>query len=663
MTTSPRPEGIEPTAEQLEIRHAAARSIVVAANAGAAKTTTLALRIAAALAEGTPPERMLALTFTPAACRALDLALKKVGVPPALARRVPVRTFEDFAASVLLGIERRPVPRRATPEDLAPGVWAAVRALDCAADDGIVERFLAAARRLKGSLARDRLRWDGLRLDADRAEDLGVELVLLRLFDAYERLRDPRTDGADRPRFRGEFDATYDLARLLADPDSDTPLAEMGAWPRQVAHLLVDEMHDLNLAMFTILRALLQNPATRFCGVGDVDQVVHAGSGAEQRFMAPDVDLGAGRRAVFLPLTATRRFDRRLARAAGQLAGKAYASDCPHPTRLACHACDDDGPGATAPRLLAELKDWQATAGGRLDGVAILLRHPYQSVAIENALVRAEIAYAPLGFESYLLQPEVLLVRALLAVAVGDFASLASESTRRRLVRALVFFCGVELSFEGSERESPEERLAEAVDHVARDAASLAPFFDYQVLQRGDPAMARRLRAAIAVAREVEGPAMFPRLLEALQMETLVRNVFVEQARRADALAYMAGLAQAAREFTSAGEFFEGLNRAETRALGDAGPLRQAARSAALKRSTLTLATVAAVKGLEFDHVMLPGLRQGEFPAVLGTTDREERNLFYVGITRARRALTLFVSASRPSSLVAAAGLGPAPPA
>ena len=218
---------IEPTREQLDIQHADQPSIIVQANAGAAKTTTLALRIGAALARGCAPERVLALTYTAPACQALLAAMKKVGIPGELVRRVPVRTFDAFAAEVLLGVEREPVPFKARAEALAPSVWQALEALDLSADDTIVERFLAAARRIKGTLARDRMRWDGIRLSADTAEDLGVEFDLLRLFDAYESIRAPRTDGSDRPRFRAVFDATYDLACLLADPESPTPLAEI----------------------------------------------------------------------------------------------------------------------------------------------------------------------------------------------------------------------------------------------------------------------------------------------------------------------------------------------------------------------------------------------------------------------------------------------------
>ena len=91
-------------------------------------------------------------------------------------------------------------------------------------------------------------------------------------------------------------------------------------------------------------------------------------------------------------------------------------------------------------------------------------------------------------------------------------------------------------------------------------------------------------------------------------------------------------------------------------------PTSRRCASAALRKNTLTLATVAAVKGLEFEHVVLPYLAQGEFPSA-HADPREERNLFYVAITRARSALTLLASEARPSEFVAAAGVMAARPA
>ncbi|MGL4256932.1 MAG: ATP-dependent helicase [Microbacterium sp.] len=59
---------------------------------------------------------------------------------------------------------------------------------------------------------------------------------------------------------------------------------------------------------------------------------------------------------------------------------------------------------------------------------------------------------------------------------------------------------------------------------------------------------------------------------------------------------------------------------------------------------TVTLATIHAAKGLEWDHVHLVGLAEGLLPIAYATTFEqvdEERRLAYVGITRAARTLAL----------------------
>ena len=68
-------------------------------------------------------------------------------------------------------------------------------------------------------------------------------------------------------------------------------------------------------------------------------------------------------------------------------------------------------------------------------------------------------------------------------------------------------------------------------------------------------------------------------------------------------------------------------------------------------RNHVTLMTIHSSKGLEFDYVYIVGLEENLFPSQQSTTTRadleEERRLFYVAITRAKKECTLSYSNSR----------------
>ncbi len=67
-----------------------------------------------------------------------------------------------------------------------------------------------------------------------------------------------------------------------------------------------------------------------------------------------------------------------------------------------------------------------------------------------------------------------------------------------------------------------------------------------------------------------------------------------------------------------------------------------------IEEDAISIMSIHAAKGLEFDHLFVIGLEEGFFPLLGDGTDlEEERRLGYVALTRAKKELTLSTSSSR----------------
>jgi DNA helicase-2/ATP-dependent DNA helicase PcrA len=403
---------------------------------------------------------------------------------------------------------------------------------------------------------------------------------------------------------------------------------------------VVDEMHDMNQAMFTLLRGLLASNRCFFCGVGDIDQVIHKATGADAQFMRAALAEHSSHAVQRYPLTHSFRFSPAIAKLAGKVAAKPYASLAPHTSTVAVQHYTDNADCAA--QVVAAAQQWKAQPKAKMDAFAVLLRHPHQSVQIENALITAGIAYTTRGFDSYVQRPEVLLLRGLLAVATDDLGSITAEQTRKNILRALVFFAESRIQVDGREHESQAELLDDAVRTVAIAPTFLKSFFDNQVLRNAPAATRKRLQAAVDTIRSHTGPGLLAAVLAALHAPMLVRNVLTSTRRRQEAESNLAWLAQAAEGFASPAQFFQHLNATE----------HKQHTSPKDKAASLLIASITSVKGLEFEAVHLPYLAQGEFPDPQGDGE-EELNTLYVGITRARRALVVYASATQPSRFMA----------
>lgn len=652
------------TDEQLGIQASPAVSLLIEAAAGAAKTTTLCLRICQALADGARPERLLVLTFTRTACTALRRTLRLLGGTRVPHGAVRIETFDSYAAAVLRTLERTPDspgPRElSAPEEAKAYVWAAVNAaaeqpgerhpdalrLPTYGNDSYVGEFLARTERLKGTLA--------LSLNPPEAgdtpdyawESLGIDYTLLRVLRHYEARR--RDNGRGEAVFRMPFDATHDLACLLL-PDSGYDVQEMPLGTFDA--VFVDEMHDCNEAMFTVLRALLRRPSVRFCAVGDRHQVIHQHYGADARFMGRELDALLDRRITRLPLTLTFRYGATLAAWMSRLAGKRIESAPRLRTEVHVEPCD--GAASQEQACVKALKGW------RLDDCAILLREDFQSVLLENALHAHQIPYQCEGFASYLRRPEVLFVRTVFAVASGRLDTMGGPDTRALVPDALFELTRAQVIDAATDPDhgSAEAFLREARRHASASEAVVQRIFMDHVRAKAPASVRRRLDLALQVVQDSQDRCSFDAFLEALDMHRFALDVYVSARRRQAVLAHMEGLRAAARHYPTILDFFRSLQ-----ALDEAHDLRLANRAAGKVFSnkahipSVTLARAAHVKGLEYEHVLLPYLEEGVFPA-RDAPLADEANLFYVAATRARQRLTVMPDASRPSRFVPAARL------
>ncbi|MBV7534559.1 ATP-dependent helicase [Duganella sp. sic0402] len=631
-TNTPRftPQGLIPTTEQRAIQLAQNKVVLVDANAGAAKTTTLALRIGEALARKLAPEQILALTFTPEARDVLRRRLLEIGVPAALVERVAVLSFEDFSAWMMDLADNDEVRQCRDPRALKDY---ALQAIDRAGEryagtvDGLelhthslaLAQFLEVQLTLKATMA---LETDvEYMAPEEAAEILGLTLTDYLTTIEYETLR---LDGGAGAVFRGPFDATYDLACNL---HTNARLAEQLPDYRLV---LCDELHDLNEAAFRILEALIDRQQCFFVGAGDKDQVIHAKLGASDAYLTRRF---AERfpKLVRYPLTQTWRHGPHLAYAMAEFKQKPVESGLPLRTEI-LQAHYDDAAGC-AERAVAAVRQWKAD-GHNYDGCAILIRDRHQSMAIENALIEADIDYRTPPMAGYLQRDEILFLRGLLAIALKDFAAVKSEQVRVAIVDALVAFS--EMKFHARSMDNFKQQILKSpdllgelflIDDERRDGVE--PGYR-DVASTGTK---RAVIAALAWLSEVDpatpAAAVLTELCERVQLAATARRIFV---RAYDAsvihksIASLLDAATASKQ--SLREFWNAVNA------------REAFVRRKRDRKSVLIECAGNAKGKEFEHVILAFLEDGEFPHP-AQPRREEENLFYVAATRARARLTL----------------------
>jgi len=401
-------------------------------------------------------------------------------------------------------------------------------------------------------------------------------------------------------------------------------------------------MHDTNRAMFTVLKGLLRhNPSSAFVGVGDRDQVIHAVAGADAGFMGTDFDTEIGVATRF-PLTASYRFGPTLAAHVGRLANKAYVSQSPRQTEVRLLMCDSSKESHWHIGQILLNKEALPDKAAASE-MAILLRQAHQSVELENHLLDQGVAYRTAGFDTYLMRPEVLFVRGLMAHARQDFAAIETLDTRIKVLHAMLLFCGSHVESDKAEQADRLQEERDAVKSVAATPEMAGYFVENQILRNARDDVRQLVSDALDVIREDATDALLARFVEALKPQRLAARVMVRADDIEQVRANVQGLVKSAATFDNVTSFFRAMNEREIRLQSMRG------------KDCVVLSSIEAAKGLEFEHVIMPGLNKGEFAVGGNTTDN--RNLLYVGMTRARQRLTILCERHRPSHYLIDAGL------
>jgi DNA helicase-2/ATP-dependent DNA helicase PcrA len=391
---------------------------------------------------------------------------------------------------------------------------------------------------------------------------------------------------------------------------------------RRFRYILVDEYQDTNVAQYLWLRLLAGGENPNLCCVGDDDQSIYGWRGAEvDNILRFEADF-PGAKVIRLERN-YRSTGHILAAAAGLIAhnkgrlGKTLFTDDAMGERVGLRAVWDDEEEA---RAIGDDIEALRKAGQRLDGIAILVRASFQMRAFEDRFVTMGLPYRVIGGPRFYERQEIKDAIAYLEVTLNPANDLKFERIVNVPKRGL-----------GDTAVRRMHELARARGGIPLYQAAR------EIVETEDlPARARKSLADLVASFE-----RWRRAMEGMKHTELAELILDESGYTAMWQQDKSPQAQSRLE-----------NLKELiRSMGDYDTLQGFLEHVALVMDAdaadagdrVSLMTLHAAKGLEFDVVFLPGWEEGLFPHQRSLDENgkegleEERRLAYVGLTRARR--------------------------
>lgn len=599
-----------------------AQHLLVLAGAGSGKTRVLTYRIGWLVAAGlASPYSVLAVTFTNKAAREMKSRIEELMESPV--QGMWVGTFHGLAHRLLKAHwQQAKLPKN-------------FQVMDSDDQLRLVKRIIAEMNIVDDRIQPKQVQWfiNGQKDEGRRAQyvqshgDWYLDIVR----DIYLRYEEICNQSG-----------LVDFAELLLRAHElwlkDASLLE--SYQQRFTHVLVDEFQDINDIQYAWLKVLVGNKLSLTI-VGDDDQSIYGWRGAKveniQRF---DVDYAG---AKTIRLEQNYRSTKTILDAAnavienntGRLGKDLWTQGEPgQPIRLYAGFNEQDEAryiGDEMKRLIEE--------GINPTQIALLYRSNAQSRVLEEALIHLQVPYRIYGGVRFYERLEIRNAVAYLRLILNQQDDAAMERVLNvpprgignktlEALRILAREQGCSL-WQAAEMALANAVLAKRAENALQNFIQLMTDLSGTVLELDD------LGEMVKLVNDASGMIEYHEKEKGEKGRARVEN--------------LNELISAAQSFYTDADYE---SEAELLALFISEASLDAGDTQADEtEDSVNLMTLHSAKGLEFEHVFLAGLEENLFPHKMSMGDvggiQEERRLAYVGITRARKELTLTHAESR----------------
>ena len=577
--------------------------LLVLAGPGSGKTRVITARIAALIESGVSPYNICAITFTNKAAEEMRQRLASHLTLPG----VRARTFHSLCVWILRVYADQAGVRKNfsiyDDSDQKRCAKEAIKVCDLESTNFPPAKMLEAISRCKNDL-------ETPKAFAARADDY-YSKSLARVYGKYQALLEDNN--------ALDFDdLLMKTALLLRDhPDVRAELSD------RFKYLLVDEYQDTNHAQYQIARGLAL-AHSNICVTGDPDQSIYRWRGADiGNILAFEKDWPS---AVVVKLQENFRSTPNILELADKLIAhnkkrkqKTLIPTLPRGDDVQVELYDDAE--EESDRIAVEISSLMEK-GQNLNEIAIFYRVNSMSRQIEEAFVRRQIPYQVVrGVEFYSRKEvrDLLSYLKLVGNPDDDIAFMRAISTHPRGIGKTTL-----------DRLSAYAELSHINLYKAARQASLIDSIN-KPTQGRLAAFAATINSFIAGAAGKVAELMETILEESGMLDALRKN-------DVDALENITELINAASMYDEQTEEPSLVDYLQSIALYSDSDAYDA------ESGKVSLMTLHAAKGLEFDNTFVIGLEEGLLPherSLYGSPEEleEERRLFFVGITRARKQL------------------------